>query len=164
MSLIFGWASPRNIPTGREDLGILFDFSSIYLYLISLYAVSTVLNSLFERNCILLFCSNSSSSIQILIFYFPFNTGLVFIMYLSPTILLLAGIANSTSVELSKQIKNEVGLTPTMGFNNWNSNLRKFTCVYLGFASSLNPISILSSHSSSSNKSVREPWTQRCWV
>jgi alpha-galactosidase len=80
-------------------------------------------------------------------------------MYLLPTILLLAGIANSTPVELSKRIKNGVGLTPAMGFNNWNSNLRKSTSVYLGFASSLNSISILSRHSSSSSKSVREPWT-----
>ena len=47
-------------------------------------------------------------------------------MYLPPIILLLAGIANSTPVELSKRIKNGVGLTPAMGFNNWNSGLREF--------------------------------------
>jgi hypothetical protein len=85
-------------------------------------------------------------------------------MYLSPIILLLAGIANSTPVELSKRIKNGVGLTPAMGFNNWNSGLREFIDAHLGSAPSLNSFSILSHYSSSSSKSVREPWTQRRWV
>jgi alpha-galactosidase len=47
-------------------------------------------------------------------------------MYISFTVLAFAGIASSAPAEHSKRIKNGVGLTPAMGFNNWNSGLREF--------------------------------------
>jgi len=80
-------------------------------------------------SCVLLFCYNLNINLCFCKYsklHFSFKTGRVFIMYLSPIVLLLAGIANSTPVELSKRIKNGVGLTPAMGFNNWNSGLREF--------------------------------------
>lgn len=45
-------------------------------------------------------------------------------MYISVTVLALAGITNSASAELSRRLNNGVGVTPAMGFNNWNSGLR----------------------------------------
>ncbi|PQE34009.1 hypothetical protein CJF32_00002885 [Rutstroemia sp. NJR-2017a WRK4] len=44
-------------------------------------------------------------------------------MYLSLDILLLAGLAYGAPVELEKRLNNGVGVTPAMGFNNWNSGL-----------------------------------------
>jgi hypothetical protein len=61
-------------------------------------------------------------------------------MYLSLDILLLAGLAYGAPVELSKRLNNGVGVTPAMGFNNWNSGLRKLTRVYLDSTSSPNSL------------------------
>jgi len=44
-------------------------------------------------------------------------------MYLTLPILVLSGIGNSAPIELSRRINNGVGVTPAMGFNNWNSGL-----------------------------------------
>ncbi|KAH8743981.1 glycoside hydrolase superfamily [Diaporthe sp. PMI_573] len=53
-------------------------------------------------------------------------------MYL-PYTLLLAGCAVGAPVEeLSKRLKNGVGLTPAMGFNNWNAGLPAKAFVSLG--------------------------------
>jgi hypothetical protein len=65
-------------------------------------------------------------------------------MYISLTILIFAVIASSYPAEHAKQIKNGIGLTPAMGFNNWNSGLREFVQFHLHQL--FNPLTKLPQH------------------
>jgi hypothetical protein len=46
-------------------------------------------------------------------------------MYKSFIVLALVVTTSTTHAELSRRLSNGVGVTPAMGFNNWNAGLRK---------------------------------------
>lgn len=51
-------------------------------------------------------------------------------MYIPLALLALAGITYSAPAELSRRVNNGVGVTPAMGFNNWNAGLRECSLPY----------------------------------
>ena len=48
-------------------------------------------------------------------------------MYISLILIASASFTYSAPADISRRLKNGVGVTPAMGFNNWNSGLCRFS-------------------------------------